>query len=722
MPGPLESRRRLGKRQIGDLNTVHSTPSLPIWALSNAPDLTKWQWEAPNLPSDREERQRRQQEQLSFSGWPSISWPVGVRQWVKDKLAPNIALDMPESVTPAAAPITRRAQHGVEAAVHSISAAFQNDVEDFCALLTNASMETITSEFDHLSSKFQQYLHLNHLSKDDIYLLSARLWDALDGRFAGCSTGDSLFISLYSSILAGIRTCRVPERSAIDADFRLTLLLRMSSLPVQEASYDLFEGVMDSIPSTDIDLVSDGILAVLGNMVRSWPSSGSGKELARPREWLTTAEAGSIELQSLLHVIDESLQLPGNLGHAKEHLNQAKILHKRMYNILHSVEDTTPIDPRIRKISRALQSASPETHTRIFDAATRLVEDLGILHTESHQRLSYNWLSILAQMPLVNQDHLFDTAAKLLTDTDLALSDSLDTRQVCSLALSQWESRGYLKFADEVRHEYERICQGNPSTALASLMCAIFSTQPNEYRGVFVSFCRFLTRLNRLSDLGPSFQALGATQLVRVSLLQEIARAADNHRTAMDLHDLYKYHLHLKGGPEWDPAVYRGYIKRIVADPSIRPSRIWELLDIDMYEEGPGFRKSFKIPPADKSRHRGVWGTRRISFVEGMIVQLSEETRLSNRVAFRHVSQGVRFLEAHKGTLPTPVVKAVYNVVARDLINGQPGRTTRLRWFLRLVHKHVGEDEALQCSLLFKRWRMMVRTKWLANGGHGRDP
>ncbi len=79
VPGPLESRRRLGKRQIADLNAIHNTHSLPFWALPNAVDMSKWQWEPPTSASEREQR-RQHPEQLGFLGWSSISWPSGVRE------------------------------------------------------------------------------------------------------------------------------------------------------------------------------------------------------------------------------------------------------------------------------------------------------------------------------------------------------------------------------------------------------------------------------------------------------------------------------------------------------------------------------------------------------------------------------------------------------------------------------------------------------------------
>ncbi|KAJ0121662.1 hypothetical protein J7T55_008829 [Diaporthe amygdali] len=50
-PGPLYHRQRLGRRRMTELNSFQSAGSMPVWALPNAPDMTKWQWQPPKPPS-----------------------------------------------------------------------------------------------------------------------------------------------------------------------------------------------------------------------------------------------------------------------------------------------------------------------------------------------------------------------------------------------------------------------------------------------------------------------------------------------------------------------------------------------------------------------------------------------------------------------------------------------------------------------------------------------
>src|SRR5277367_4008699 len=51
VPGPMESRRRIGKRRIANLSEVVQTPVQEfgaLWGVSGALERQQWQWEAPS--------------------------------------------------------------------------------------------------------------------------------------------------------------------------------------------------------------------------------------------------------------------------------------------------------------------------------------------------------------------------------------------------------------------------------------------------------------------------------------------------------------------------------------------------------------------------------------------------------------------------------------------------------------------------------------------------
>ncbi|KAI1134536.1 hypothetical protein F5Y05DRAFT_208550 [Hypoxylon sp. FL0543] len=57
VPGPIESRRRSGKRCMGELSLGQSHSAAPLWGLENLPDLTQWQWKPPSSHARLQEHQ-----------------------------------------------------------------------------------------------------------------------------------------------------------------------------------------------------------------------------------------------------------------------------------------------------------------------------------------------------------------------------------------------------------------------------------------------------------------------------------------------------------------------------------------------------------------------------------------------------------------------------------------------------------------------------------------
>ncbi|KAI0395051.1 hypothetical protein F5Y17DRAFT_425007 [Xylariaceae sp. FL0594] len=74
VPGPLEHRKRLAKRHMGDLHFGQSHSAAPIWELANLVDLNQWQWKPPTSHDTR-----RRQTASAFevrTHWDTIFSPL----------------------------------------------------------------------------------------------------------------------------------------------------------------------------------------------------------------------------------------------------------------------------------------------------------------------------------------------------------------------------------------------------------------------------------------------------------------------------------------------------------------------------------------------------------------------------------------------------------------------------------------------------------------------
>jgi hypothetical protein len=317
-------------------------------------------------------------------------------------------------------------------------------------------------------------------------------------------------------------------------------------------------------------------------------------------------------------------------------------------------------------------------------------------------------------MPHVEQDYLFMVSAQLFTGSDPTLS--LTDLEICHLLIHQWTSRGYLNRPTKLLEVFSSLVDshGGSRLCLASLALAVRISQKkdrtgSESHGIFVSLLKFLQKLGRSRELVDSLKALGQIRNLPPRLPEEMARASYNHVLALMIHEVYVSCLRRPGGPEWSPDTWERYADKIIMDPAINPAKIWEALEIEMHDR----RRKPRRSPQRQSRNLVA---RKVAAVQTLAQHFADAAHLRPRVALRHVSQCVSYLEANKGELTPGVVGALYRVVTADLAEGWPGRTERLRWLLRVVKRCYGNDVMVKCGLTLGRWRAETRRLLRANG------
>ncbi|KAI0200120.1 hypothetical protein F4808DRAFT_178807 [Astrocystis sublimbata] len=128
-PGPMEHRKRLARRHMGELHFGQSHSAAPVWELASLVDLTRWQWEPPidrrrdhhqtNLPDETDLTENLEETPADTTRNPTT--PDLIRQ--DDAMLPNDAVSCglaAESSPPLA---SRAAAHPV---LDMISAALES--------------------------------------------------------------------------------------------------------------------------------------------------------------------------------------------------------------------------------------------------------------------------------------------------------------------------------------------------------------------------------------------------------------------------------------------------------------------------------------------------------------------------------------------------------------------------------------------------------------------
>ncbi|KAK4136377.1 hypothetical protein BT67DRAFT_374818 [Trichocladium antarcticum] len=439
-------------------------------------------------------------------------------------------------------------------------------------------------------------------------------------------------------------------------------------------SRGLFVDAMLAMPAAGLHRVSEGILCVLDSFFAAWVRTPRGPNAAQITKLLDSNMSGEPDGQG------KAMRsgLTGSLRHA-------------------------------RAITQALQGVTPDEPKGLLDAANRLVLDHATASATGASGLRYTWLCVLAQLPRVNQDYMFD-AAVALSDPALKM-EPLPSLELSSLLLTHWKSRGYL--SPRLYSSYQRYCQGRDDTALSSLLRAIVHRGRRfERRGLYMSSWRLLAKLGRMDDVFQSLRVAAETDTMRVRMLEELAATSDNHHVAIRLHDLWARRLKKAQGDElqFNPSVFLKYVDRIVLDPQIPPKAIWRILEIKQFENSQTALRE------KTDRHRGAYGELRASIVERASAAFATAPHLPNRVALRHVAQSFYFIRAVRGHVPSTVIRDLYHVVTKDLVERKPGRTRRLLWFLSIVQTHYGQQVAWNCRLVLRTWRSRLTRVWISMG------
>lgn len=651
---------------MGDLNVVQSTPSLPAWALQNSMDLSKWNWEPPTRLPARDEK-------------PERTLPAWLREWTPTDLEEQ-----------ALQPTRSRNTTFVQAP--SILA----ELDSFRVSILAVSPDAVAPEYRELCKRLEKQISLGQVASDELDNALQALFEALDARSGNVPDTSVLSIALCSAVVNGIKTSRVLVPSDFGSSFWGKLLAQMAKLPANDDLCKLFELAMDTLPTGYHGKLSNGVLSVLDTFYTSWSGTDYWDSSLVARSLQTATEANDRFQAILAEAMDSAAN---NTELAKSLLQRANEVHQTCRDAIYSATNAISSHQRqVQAVSRALSGMDPKR--RLFAAANQRLSNRPLLSPEACHQLRYNWLSVLSQLPRISQDALLE-AHKILCSEPTVHPFLLTNTEICRLLISHWASRGRLTSPQRFEHLVERLCAGHDSAGFAALTYAL-SLEEKDRRWLIDGLCKFLKQVGRLAELPSSFEKLGELERLPVRLLERLATAADDHKVAIGLHDAYVSSQSGPGGSDWNPRTWWKYLDAMLMDPAVSPARLWKILGIEFYED-----MGRKHEPR-RTKQRCSYGEESAAIVASLAVRFAYAAHLGNRVAYRHVSQCVVFLEKYTKNVPPSVLQALYHVVSRDLAEGRPARTARLQWFLRIVERQCGGQMAGECGLLLQQWRHLA--------------
>jgi len=675
---------------MGELSGLQSSPVAPPWAFYAPVDLSQWRWEPPQHPSVLKRQQDHSREK-DVGGLSAV-----LPRWL-GKLVTDNSYEQPTRL------------HDLDPPVFTVKL-FDTNLHDFRDSVAQSPLDVLITDTENLCQSLRQSIILGEHPVKVYKRMCLDILAALDSRFGFDypPPANNLYLSISSAIVTGLGSSSVLHPVMFNTSFWDQLLARVSLLPLADVSR-LYSEVLDVFPRGKT--LNRWTRCILGRLLSSRTPSKSVVD--------TFEESSLVELLQTQYVSNPVLSAPGggllgmsptlaqNIHHARTELQNAPVS-------LASTDTVASASTRYGEImSRALATIESDKlgHDLVFQANS-LVQKRLLVDGTGRYELRHAWLSVLAHMPTVREKLLLQTFA-FMSSNSLGIKP-LTEPELCSLMITQWASRGYLDSPAKVKQSYEAYRSGREDTAISSLALAMFYELGHSpastwiRRGLYGSLWRMLASLGRSDDMVKSLRALSYTLALPRGFLFALCSPCGDHRVMLRVASLYMHDLRQPGGPDWNPALVKKHAKRIIFDRSLPPAIIWSALGIDRLGQRLGEELA-----EHRWRHLGSYGRHRAQIAKQIATSLAETPHLRPRVAFRHVSQCMRFMEMTTRGVPLPVIKALYRVVTRSTSREEMGIAARQKWFVDVVRRHHGDHAADECCRALDEWREGMRRVWI---------
>ncbi|OLN82057.1 hypothetical protein CCHL11_08680 [Colletotrichum chlorophyti] len=241
LPGPLESRRRLGKRKMTDLH-MDTQSTLPPWASDFPIDLSQWKWQPPTLRSSEEKRALQSQREPSEQSWIS-AWIPG---WRADKARLEEKNADQTSDEQAASEIT-----------------FSEQLSQARSAVEASTPTAIDPSYYNFIGGLQQDLKLGLLDRQDVQMAVSAFPPSLIDTEAHRDVANAAVEMFLSAVVNGIASSKVLGPSEFDGSFWNLVLNRISQLHANDATTLLFQTTLDAVPRKYVNDAHEGIVAAV---------------------------------------------------------------------------------------------------------------------------------------------------------------------------------------------------------------------------------------------------------------------------------------------------------------------------------------------------------------------------------------------------------------------------------------------------------------------------
>lgn len=712
---------------MAELNSFQSMGGLPVWALPNAPDMTRWTWEPPKHPSCWPQLPQQENEPE-----PSLILEVDAQPCEPPQPPVTFALGCLETVEEQSTK-----EHSTPTLV--------NDPGSQLGLSLQALYNTDSRTGKEFNTKYQRFVRLLQREISLGQLRGAQILVVYNlGRRVLVRAGHALpelegasLLPLLTAVVNGISAAKRlnPAFVTTKPGLWIILLKHLARQDMGANSAKLFSQVMETMPARCRLRTRGAVLNVLHAYFKLWQDS---KIHGKPEKWSWSEASRVLKLASMwagrvdeLTRIIKSDLAHGHIENARSHMETARKLSAKAQRFALKTAHLMS-DDRIltRIIAEALKNHDPRIHRSLFVIATRLLGKPRVNWTRAH----YNWLQVLARLPRVHETQF----KKLLQLFPKRGHAALSHVELCDLLLLHWDSQGLLENKVRTRLHWNRVRAGNDSTALAALAAAInTSHHPEECAVLFWSFWNFVRLRPGKKAIIKQVLSLSKLHSLSPGFLQRLAWTSNDSRVALLLHDV----LVKRTGNErnhWWPGFWDKFSTQFSHKwkyPLINPLAIAEL---SLGPDPNGNSICHKVDTSLRGRHSKQPEQRIDKALEKQFVenqpqdphkmanrdarQLSRITsslnlfvsapHLTERQKLQYVARFTKYLSRVQGFLTAKDLSSLTTIVTRVLERGDGGSTERLKWYLGIIYEQLGDETCAQVGLVLKRRREVNWHRW----------
>lgn len=668
---------------MAELNSFQSIGSLPVWALPNAPDMMKWQWQPPkqNLWSP----------------------------------APEATLSPLEAPTPPEV-----------AVVLEVEAAALVQTDHMCAFLAELtemhigsfkSAEEYRSKFENLVDRIAMVITKGELTGSgtaetfmvahEHLLIACRVFPELR----------LLFPYLMLHVARGIKDAKKRDHRFYipKAHFWEVWLDLLSDCEITVATTELLAFVVKNLRTRNHATFSSTLLCILRRYFQLWksadihgePATSDHAEISQTlrltRIWLGRA-------RGLLKTGKSDL-VNGQIQGARFYLHVAQKYLARTHSLTLKLGRLMSDDTQLTELlAEALNTRDPRFYRWIYTGVTATFKG-----SVDWSRSRYNWLRMLAQMPRIRTNQL-DQLLRLFKNDD---PRALSSKELCELLLLHWSGQGLIEDINWTRRVWNEIRGRDDGIALAALaMAANKTSKPVQCTAMFWKLWTILRVRGGPKKLLHQIYVLSKSRKLSPGFLKRLAWTSHNHRIPMLLHSILVQQAGKEHNFWWPPFwdKFAAMLSRQGNDPLVDPFLFARKM-INLSDEKEVCAKSYHQTKNGETMTKEA--AESILKIRQVLECLVRARQLSDREALRHVTHFTNALADKQGQLSARDLSYLTSVIMRTLDRGKCGSVERLRWYLGVIYKHLGEQSCIRVGVIIKRrrqanwmiWRRLLREK-----------